>query len=144
MRLQGLEAGAYRALTQLGTGDRGQQARVLDRSQVKFLVRWMDHRLDDGDLRVSGKGEEGASDDRLSADLPILFGKLSASPQPASTRYHDGCDFPGHIGSVRFKARIGITRAQRALQTALLTPLVPLKPKGDLLQCSTCARGIIG
>jgi hypothetical protein len=91
-----------------------------------------------------GQGEEAASDDRLSADLSILFGKLSASPQPAPTRYHDGCDFPGHVGSVRFKARIGITRAQRALQTALLTPMVPLKPKGDLLQCSTCARGIIG
>jgi hypothetical protein len=111
MRHKRLEASPYRALTQLGTSDRGQQAHVLGSGHVKLFVRWMDYRLDDGDLRVSRKSEQGASDDRLSADLPILFGKLSASPQPASTRYHDGCDFPGHVGSVRFKARIGITRA---------------------------------
>jgi hypothetical protein len=111
MRHKRLEASPYRALAQLGTSDCGQQAHVLGSGNVKLFVRWMDHRLDDGDLRVSRKGEQGASDDRLSADLPILFGKLSASPQPASTRYHDGCDFPGHVGSVRFKMRTGITRA---------------------------------
>ena len=107
MRRQRLETGPHRALPGTGAVRRRRQIQAFHRAVVKFPVVGVNHRLDDENLVVAGKGRKHGPDHGLAENMPVLLGQMSACAMPASGCYNHRCDLHAVPSSI-FIAFVGL------------------------------------
>ena len=78
--------------------DRRQQIfETADRTLISTPVVWIDHRLDEIDVRMPQKGTQRRPDHRLAANGPVLLGNVCSGALAAPRRNDNGSHSLGHL-----------------------------------------------